>query len=161
MVRKRAELGVYVACALACVLGVAITASVACGSTTDDTSIDRDAGLPAVIETPPLACTATDGGCACEPSDAGVLDASASLCGTGVAPDAACCAGPDYPFAGACACGAAACTDGGARVGSCSSPPAVVDAGSCDPAQCSGSSCGGGYCCTSSCQNGACQSTCS
>jgi len=117
MVRKRAELGVYVACALACVLGVAITASVACGSTTDDTSIDRDAGLPAVIETPPLACTATDGGCACEPSDAGVLDASASLCGTGVAPDAACCAGPDYPFAGACACGAAACPACGGRCG--------------------------------------------
>ncbi len=144
---------------VAVALAVVVAASSACG-TTNTTSVD--AGLPPVIANPPLACSTDAGACSCMPADGGVIDASPSLCSDMVALDAACCAGPDYPFAGACTCSIHACGDGGGgRVSSCSSPPSTIDPGACDPSWCSGLACGGGECCTSFCQDGVCQQSCS
>ncbi len=136
--------------------------SVACGSTAR-TTLDAG-GEPPVLPSygnPPLVCAHGDASCSCAAGDSGVLDASASLCDKGVAPDASCCTVAYYPFAGSCQCSSAPCPDGGPTVTSCSAPPTEVELGNCDPTTCSGMSCGGGECCVSSCQGNSCVSSCS
>jgi hypothetical protein len=147
-----------------CFVFITLALCPACGSTSPPAGPYVNAVTPPEIENPPLACETADASCSCAPSDAGeggAPSASPTACDQETFADASCCIGPDYPFAGNCTCGYAACMTGYSHVPSCSNPPASYDAGTCSPATCGGMSCGGGYCCTSSCVGGMCMSSCS